>query len=117
MNELGTDATKDVGIVENMSSNITNMVGTWGNEPETDYLKLFGENYSDDWCKHGLYVVRRHAKTRKQLFTPRRVQGAPPCQALSAMRVTIGTFVDGEPFRRVDAWTTRSSAHEELSRP
>ena len=68
-------------------------------------------------CKHGLYVVRRHAKTRKQLFIPRRVQGAPPCRALSAMRVTIGTFVDGEPFRRVDAWTTRSSAHEELSKP
>jgi hypothetical protein len=117
VNELGADTPKNIGNVENMSSSIANMLGIWGNETETDYVKLFGNKDIDDWCRHGLYVVRRHAKAQKELFTPRRVQGSPPCRSLSAMRVTVGTFIDGEAFRRVDAWTTRSTAHEQLSRP
>jgi hypothetical protein len=117
VNDLRADTPNILGNEENMSRSIANMLGTWGNETETDYVKLFGNKDTDDWCRHGLYVVRRHAKARKEFFTPRRVQGSPPCRSLSAMRVTIGTFIDGEAFKRVDAWTTRSTAHEQLSRP
>jgi hypothetical protein len=119
VNDLSANTPNILGIEENMSSSIANMLGTWGNEPEVNYKKLLNEtaNSADGWYKQGLYIMRCHVKTRTQLFTPRRVEGAPPCKALSGTRVTIGAYADGESFRRVDAWTARSTAHEEMSRP
>ena len=60
---------------------------------------------------------RRHATPRRTLFTPRRVEGAPPAKALTPTRVTIGRFVDsGEEFSRLDSWRSRSDAHLDLGR-
>ena len=84
--------------------------------------KLHGNEYSDEdggnWeYTNGGEAVMHHLKPRKQLFTPLRVRGAPPLRSLTASRVTIGRYCDnGEEFRRVDNWTTRSTAHLELSR-
>jgi hypothetical protein len=61
-------------------------------------------------------ATRVHRKWRRELFTPIRVQGAPPGRALTPVRITVGKYEDGEHFRRVDSWTTRSSAHLRLAR-
>jgi hypothetical protein len=119
VNDPGTITPNIIGNDENMSNNIANMLGTWENKPEVKYMKLLNvtANKVDEWHKQGLYVMRCHVKERTQLFTPRRIEGAPPCRTLSGTRVTIGEYADGETFRRVDAWTARSTAHEEMSRP
>ena len=58
-----------------------------------------------------------HHQPRVELFTPLRVAGAPPSKSLTPARVTEGRFVDtGEAFRRVDSWTTKSTAHADLGR-
>ena len=60
---------------------------------------------------------RRHVKPRRTLFTPGRVEGAPPASALTPTRVTIGRYVDsGEQFTIVDSWRSRSDAHLDLGR-
>ena len=60
---------------------------------------------------------RRRTKPRRTLFTPRRVEGAPPAKALTPTRVTIGRFVDsGEEFSRLDSWRSRRDAHLDLGR-
>ena len=52
---------------------------------------------------------------RHELFTPRRVAGAPSCGSLLGYRETQGTFVaSGAKFRVADAWTTRATAHRSL---
>jgi hypothetical protein len=82
-----------------------------GNEKVTD------EDGGSWEYTNGGEAVMHHLKPRKQLFTPLRVRGAPPLRSLTASRVTIGRYCDnGEEFRRVDNWTTRSTAHLELSR-
>jgi hypothetical protein len=56
-----------------------------------------------------------HEKPRCRLITPIRINGVPPIRALTALRVTEGTWVgSGRSFRKVDSWTSRSSAHEQL---
>ena len=60
-------------------------------------------------------VIRHHLTGRSKLFTPLRVQGAPPGKALTPARVTEGVFLNsGTPFRIVDTWTSRSDAHRDL---
>ena len=60
---------------------------------------------------------RMHATPRRTLFTPRRVEGAPPAKALTPTRVTIGRCVDsGKEFSRLDSWRSRSDAHLDLGR-
>ena len=62
-------------------------------------------------------VRRRHAKPRRELFTPMRVDGRPPAAALASTRRTTGTFLDtGEEFLVVDEWTARSTAHRDMGR-
>ena len=62
-------------------------------------------------------AVRYHAKPRTCLFTPARVRGAPPVRALTAARITRGSFCDnGETFTRCDNWTSRATAHLSLRR-
>ena len=66
--------------------------------------------------ERGNWIEVVHSKPRLALVTPIRVQGVPPARALTAMRITEGVFVgSGEPFRRVDNWTTRKDAHKVLS--
>jgi len=71
----------------------------------------------DRWSQEGERVVRRHGRPRLELFTPRRVEGAPPCKSLTPIRVTVGKFASGEVFRLVDTWTARGQAHAALRMP
>ncbi len=62
-------------------------------------------------------VTMYHLRPRRRLFTPRRVRGAPPSRALTALRITEGQFCDtGEAFKRRDHWTARATAHVDLNR-
>ena len=62
-------------------------------------------------------LKRKHAKPRRELFTPMRVDGQPPASALTSTRVTKGKFLDnGEEFVIVDEWTARRTAHRDMGR-
>ncbi len=62
-------------------------------------------------------VGRRHERPRRALFTPLRVEGAPPARALTSARITRGRFIDnGEEFVWRDNWTARAAAHRDLGR-
>ena len=81
-------------------------------------MALRPERLDDEWVSpiEGHTIERRHRQPRRELFTPRRVAGAPPCKLLAAVRVTEGIFTkNGQAFRRVDHWTCRATAHMELS--
>ena len=74
------------------------------------------ESESDQWIEAPTYCVRIHESSRNCFFTPPRVAGIPPRQALAAVRITEGCYVDnGEEFRTVDNWSGRS-AHRVLQR-
>ena len=85
--------------------------------------KLHGNEYDEEadagnweFSEDGR-VVMHHLKPRRCLFTPVRVRGAPPAKSLTSTRLTVGKFCDnGERFERRDNWTSRSTAHTELSR-
>ena len=77
-----------------------------------------GARSSDSWAYEQSGPVRHHAKPRRCLFTPMRVEGSPPAKALTAMRVTKGVYLSsGEDFQIVDNWTARGTAHAELREP
>ena len=74
------------------------------------------EPESDQWLEATTCCVRVHESSRNCLFTPPRVAGIQPRQALAAVRITEGRYIDdGEEFRIVDNWTGRS-AHRVLQR-
>ena len=78
-------------------------------------LAAINEVKEDEWYEDDEIIERAHQKPRIELFTPRRVAGAPPCRSLAAIRITNGRYVDtGETFERVDQWTTRSTAHMQM---
>ena len=82
-------------------------------------LSAFQERQHDDaqgtWKVANGAVARLHDRPRRQLFTPLRVSGAPPAEALTPMRVTTGRFVSsGRVFSHTDDWTRRADAHCEL---
>ena len=87
----------------------------------------------DHWAEHGRdpetqsawtaspheghVVMRHHKQPRRELFTPMRVQGAPPARALTSARITRGIFLDtGQEFYRADSWRARDAAHQDLGR-
>ncbi len=75
------------------------------------------DNEIDDWCEDGDEVIREHRRPRTTLFTPLRVQGAPPVKMLANVRITEGKYCDnGEAFHVVDTWTSRSTAHTSMPR-
>ena len=62
-------------------------------------------------------VVRLHSKPRLELFTPMRVCGSPPRLALTAMRRTVGRYIDNaEQFEVIDEWTKPATAHRNMRR-
>ena len=80
--------------------------------------ELVEESNGDMWVHKDDEVIRVHKQPRLELFTPRRVPQAPESKALAAIRITQGIFIDnGEKFKVIDAWTKRTTAHRELSRP
>ena len=69
----------------------------------------------DAWQESVAGVSRAHLKPRRELFTPRRVSGAPPCKALTPQRVTRGRYLQsGQEFVHTDTWTSRAEAHRDL---
>ena len=72
----------------------------------------------DQWVENTEEVERQHKRPRTRLFTPLRVQGAPTAAALTATRITMGTYCGtDESFRIVDNWSCRGTAHRDLGRP
>ena len=70
----------------------------------------------DQWIKDCESVTRIHAEPRDELFTPRRIPGAPESKALTNTRITRGTYEGtGETFSIIDTWTQRSTAHRRLA--
>jgi len=77
----------------------------------------FDEDEKDTWVREDGRAVRRHGQPRWCLFTPLRVEGAPTVRSLTSTRITEGEYCDtGETFKRVDNWTTRSTAHARMTR-
>ena len=75
------------------------------------------DNDHDDWIQDADYAVRVHNKSRLTLFTPLRVRKAPPARSLATIRTTEGAYCDdGEEFKVVDSWTSRSTAHRPMAR-
>ena len=69
----------------------------------------------DAWQESETGVTRARLKPRRELFTPRRVSGAPPCKALTPQRVTRGRYLQsGQEFVHTDTWTSRAEAHRDL---
>ena len=71
----------------------------------------------DDWIKDAEHAIRVHNRSRLTLFTPLRVSKAPPVRSLATIRTTSGVYCDnGEEFKVVDSWTSRSTAHRPMAR-
>ena len=69
------------------------------------------------WREGAGEVRRAHDRPRRNLFTPTRVDGEPPAEALTGTRQTVGRFQDtGEEFKIVDEWRNRMTAHRDLGR-
>ena len=80
-------------------------------------LDTRGSSPSDDWSHEGLYVVRRHDRLRRDLFTPSRVDGHPPIKMLTSTRITEGSFVDScEKLCVVDNLKNLKDAHRNLGK-
>ena len=98
------------------TSKTTNGNNNDGHDHDYNYDDVNG----DDWMSGGIAAagpVRIHRRGRLELFTPRRVEGAPPCASLTPVRITCGEYLDtGEKFKIVDTWTSRPSAHRRLAR-
>ena len=87
------------------------------NTNDHDHNNGDGDTENDSWIEGQEEAIRRHRRPRRCLFTPLRVSGAPPVRALAPVRVTEGQFCDdGKPFRVVDCWTSRATAHRPLER-
>ena len=57
-------------------------------------------------------VARYHDRPRRDFFTPLRVDGAPPSETFTPIRITTGRFMNsGREFCNTDAWTNRADAH------
>ena len=57
-------------------------------------------------------VVCTHDRPWRELFSPLKVNGAPPAEALAPMPVTTRRFVlSGQAFCHTGSWTNRTSAH------
>ena len=90
-------------------------LGVWISSDRAGSAPQLNHVAGDSWREGSTHVVRTHHQPRRTLFTPLRVQGAPPAKALTPQRITRGTFVKtGEKFSRVDTWTARATAHLEL---
>ena len=74
------------------------------------------DDHHDQWQVGDREAVRRHEKSRKELFTPLGVAGAPPANGLTPVRITNGVFSDGEAFEIIDTWTARPTAHRALDK-
>lgn len=71
----------------------------------------------DSWRSPNGETVREHKRARRTLFTPLRISGAPPVKALTPTRITHGEYCDnGQKFRVVDCWTSRTTAHRPMGR-
>ena len=76
------------------------------------------QQLDDQWVQEDGSCTRVHVRPRTCLFTPLRVEGAPPAKALCNTRITEGTYCDNnEAFSIVDSWTARAVAHRPLARP
>ena len=83
-------------------------------------IQSCGSKQDDQWASacqlDGL--ARLHQKARRAMFTPMKVAKGPVnAQAVGDWRVTIGEFVSGGSFCKVDEWKTMNEPHEQLPRP
>ena len=81
-------------------------------------------SWQDHWHANGkdetgrTSWVRHHTRTRASLFTPCGSRGGPGDQSqLNSIRITIGTYSNGQSFSRTDDWRERSTAHEAMPMP
>ena len=87
------------------------------NNNDNDNNNNNNTSHVDQWERTINMVTRVHRESRKELFTPRRIAGAPACDELTPVRITRGIFIDDmQPFERVDTWTARLTAHRGLGR-
>ena len=97
-------------------------VGTDRAEKAPQLNSIIGdkEGHDDDhWIKTTTGVMRTHQhSSRTELFTPRRIAGAPPAKILTSTRITRGRYEDGnrEQFVITDSWRARATAHRTLGR-
>ena len=72
---------------------------------------------TESWLHEETRATRIHHTAMTCLFTPCRVNGAPPVETLSSMRIIEGKFIDDDDvFRRTDNWMDKTVAHLNLGR-
>ena len=63
-------------------------------------------------------LARLHLKARRAMFTPMKVAKGPVnALAVGDWRVTVGEFVSGGSFCKVEEWKTMQEPHEQMPRP
>ena len=66
---------------------------------------------------NGRMWIRHHTTPRRALFTPYKVAKGPKRdEMVGAIRVTVGNYVDGEEFVRVEGWNELREPHELLEK-
>ena len=65
----------------------------------------------ETWQHTNNAVTMQHNKSRKDLYTPIGVRGAPPLKSLATCRITNGEYIDdGSKFRIIDNWKSRNKS-------
>ena len=78
-------------------------------------LAMARQTPSDHWHEDEATVSHSHNRPSLQLFTPARINGQPPAEALASTRQTTGKYLDtGEEFKVVYDWRNRKTAHRSL---
>ena len=63
-------------------------------------------------------LARLHRKARRAMFTPMKVAKGPVnALAVGDLRVTVGEFVGGGSFCKVEEWKTMREPHEQMPKP
>ena len=85
---------------------------------ETDDDLIAVDQTRDHWEVQGDTLIRHHVIPRLRMFFPTDAWKCPVDHScLTGQRETIGTFVSGGEFQRMDAWNTEVQAHRAQPEP
>ena len=75
--------------------------------------------FNDTWMQHGTCGVwtRQHTKFRRRLEPPCKIENGPNHpHRIASMRLTRGTYDNGQNSTIFDTWRSKSDAHRQLQR-
>ena len=75
---------------------------------------------NDSWVarKDSGEWIREHVNPRTAMFTPYKIAlGPKKSEEVGSVRITVGKFVDGKEFVKVEDWKSLTEAHERSEKP